>query len=180
MMLVGLVYNFDLTISWISNLSSEFDPPSLSWAVGLEKTRMFSIHQYQLFDIIHIYFTKRVENKNQPKGLKRKAPSPNRMTPESGKFYTHFFSFWGWRWIPKNLTVDLDLCCCRARIRVACWLRKPPAEPDIWGAWRDEAYNEKRMLFITLLAPWPKHNGCQFNLDLVENIESMGFGFKPL
>ena len=55
----------------------------------------------------------------------------------------------------RNLTVDLDLCCCSARIRVACWLRKPPAEPDIWGAWRDEAYNEKRMLFITLLAPWP-------------------------
>ena len=94
-------------------------------------------------------------------------------------FTPSFFLLRGWRWIPKNLTVDLDLCCCRARIRVACWLRKPPAEPDIWGAWRDEAYNEKRMLFITLLAPWPKHNGCKFNMDLVESIKKMGCWFKP-
>ena len=33
-----------------------------------------------------------------------------------------------------HLTGDLDLCCCSARIRVACCLGEPPAAPDIWGA----------------------------------------------
>ena len=66
-----------------------------------------------------------------------------RLQSKSGKFNTQFF------FCPRmasaflrNLTVDLDLCCCSARIRVACCWGEPPAAPDIWGAWKDEAYNE--------------------------------------
>lgn len=94
----------------------------------------------------------------------------------------------GWA---RNLTVDLDLCCCSARIRVACCLGEPPAAPDIWGAWRDEAYNESRMLFITSLASfflnycgrwstggfWPTiENGSEFQSPLgVIEIKKRGY-----
>ena len=37
------------------------------------------------------------------------------------------------RIIRRNRGVDLDLCCCSARIRVACSLARTPVEPDRWG-----------------------------------------------